>query len=133
MERLGSAQSCRVKTSEDFEIMSKDKRYYKIMNSQRWQNLRWQKLNVQPLCERCLSMGKIFPANQVHHIKPIESANNMADMKRLGYAFDNLMSVCDDCHHAIHDGMRSHRFKPADERKAERKQEIDDFFRSKFG
>ena len=58
-----------------------------IYNSREWQELRIAKLRSQPLCERCLSQGRYVRAHPVHHIIPIETAHNMADMKRLAFDF----------------------------------------------
>jgi 5-methylcytosine-specific restriction endonuclease McrA len=47
----------------------------------------------------------------VHHITPIETAATMEEMRRLAFNPANLMSLCDECHHKIHEEMRS--FDPA--------------------
>ena len=61
--------------------------------------------------------GWIRSAHCVHHIVPIETATTMEEMKRLAFCsnmsnpLDGLMSLCDECHHKIHEEMRS--FDPA--------------------
>ena len=90
-----------------------------IYNSREWKELRIQKLRAQPLCEKCLADGRaagvaggwIRSAHCVHHITPIETANTMEEMRRLAFNPANLMSLCDECHHKIHEEMRS--FDPA--------------------
>ena len=82
-----------------------------IYNSREWKALRIQKLRANPLCERCEQEGFVRSAHCVHHIVPIETAKTMEEMKRLAYNPANLMSLCDECHHKIHEEMRS--FDPA--------------------
>ena len=90
-----------------------------IYNSREWKQLREAKLRAQPLCEKCLADGRaagvaggwIRSAHCVHHITPIETAATMEDMRRLAFNPANLMSLCDECHHKIHEEMRS--FDPA--------------------
>lgn len=58
----------------------------------RWKALRMSKLMDDPLCEPCLSYGRVEPAEQVDHIKAINAG---------GEAFpdlDGLMSMCASCH-----------------------------------
>ena len=86
-----------------------------IYNSREWKELRRAKLRAQPLCEKCLADGKaagvaggwIRSAHCVHHITPIETAATMEEMRRLAFNPANLMSLCDECHHKIHEEMRS--------------------------
>ena len=90
-----------------------------IYNSREWKELRRAKLMAQPLCEKCLADGRaagvaggwIRSAHCVHHITPIETAATMEEMRRLAFNPANLMSLCDECHHKIHEEMRS--FDPA--------------------
>jgi 5-methylcytosine-specific restriction endonuclease McrA len=60
--------------------------------TQRWQRLRKQKLQANPLCEMCLKQGGIEVATVVDHIVGINKG---------GQAFpplDGLMSCCESCH-----------------------------------
>ena len=60
--------------------------------TQRWQRLRKQKLQVNPLCELCLKQGRLEVATVVDHI---------AGINKGGQAFpplDALMSCCESCH-----------------------------------
>ncbi len=84
-----------------------------IYNSREWKALRIQKLRANPLCERCEQEGFIRSAHCVHHIVPIETAKTMDEMRRLALdcGLNGLMSLCDECHHKIHEEMRS--FDPA--------------------
>lgn len=54
------------------------------------------------MCERCFSLGRLRPADTIHH-KVHLSPDNIGDPK-VTLSFDNLMRVCRDCHAAIHAG-----------------------------
>lgn len=58
----------------------------------RWQKLRLVKLGEQPLCEDCLSDGRVEAANEVHHIAKV------SDEPAMRLDWDNLMSLCKACH-----------------------------------
>jgi 5-methylcytosine-specific restriction protein A len=60
--------------------------------TQRWQRLRKHKLRQNPLCECCIKVGRIEPANVVDHITPI---NNGGDPYP---GLDGLASLCASCH-----------------------------------
>lgn len=72
-----------------------------IYNTQRWRNLRNSHLMKSPLCEVC---GKEL-ATQVHHI---DAFMKYTGDKRLEKAYDynNLMSICDACHHKLHNNEK---------------------------
>ena len=95
--------------------MAHSKAYMDLMNSKRWKQVRALKLQqVGGYCELCTAQGwhdLQAVAVDVHHKIPIESATSMEEMKRLAYNPANLMSLCDECHHKIHEEMRS--FDPA--------------------
>ena len=79
----------------------------KFYNSNGWKKLRQQKLSEQPLCELCLQNGMTKPATQVHHaIKFFDQYDeNMKWLLLLDK--DNIVSVCDKCHNAIHKPKRN--------------------------
>lgn len=81
----------------------KYKLYIKLINSYRWQLLRRKKFIANPVCEDCLKQGRVTPTEEVHHIKPVESGRDEAEMTRLAYDFDNLRSLCKTCHRAYHE------------------------------
>lgn len=59
-----------------------------------WQ---WRKLSERirkdrPLCEHCLTKGRVWPATECHHKIKI------ADAPHLRLDVDNIMSVCSECH-----------------------------------
>ena len=104
-----------------------------IYNSREWQELRIAKLRSQPLCERCLSQGRYVRAHPVHHIIPIETAHNMADMKRLAFDFNNLQSLCDQCHADIHNDAGYHTREAVQQRAKDRQERWQDKVMKRFG
>ena len=103
--------------------MARDEQYIKLINTQRWRRLRFKHLQSNPLCERCKNQDRVTAASEVHHIIPIESQTSSKDMEQVAYNPLNLMSVCRECHRAIHTEMRSNskdNIKAANKRKAKR-------------
>ena len=76
--------------------------YKKLINSHTWHLLRTKKIISQPLCEDCLAVGRTRLAEEVHHARPVESGRDAQEMRTLAYSFDNLVSLCRECHHARH-------------------------------
>lgn len=74
----------------------------KIYNSVRWRRLRAWKFTCNPLCENCLKEGKTVPAEDIHHIVSFMSTDDPQQRLFLAYDFDNLMSLCKQCHQNIH-------------------------------
>jgi len=58
-----------------------------------WKRIRDRYITAHPLCEQCQKDGRITPAEEVHHIKPL-SQGGTNDV-------DNLMSLCTSCHSEI--------------------------------
>lgn len=77
--------------------------YKNIYNTTSWRKLRKSYLSEHPLCEICLKNGKSVMAENVHHKKEISSGEDEEEMKRLGFDYNNLQSLCRACHKAIHD------------------------------
>lgn len=76
----------------------------KVYNTKRWKELRELKVQANPLCEECLKEGRITPAQEVHHIKSFCARGLSPEEKeRRAYDYENLMSLCKDCHHKKHD------------------------------
>jgi 5-methylcytosine-specific restriction enzyme A len=61
-------------------------------NTQRWQKLRRQKLQLNPLCEDCLKRQLVIPAVAVDHFFPIRSGGDAYP------PLDQLTSLCIPCH-----------------------------------
>ena len=60
-----------------------------------WQRKRNKYIEEHPFCERCLSEGRLIPADTVHHKIPVSEGGSDN--------FENLMSLCKACHNQIHD------------------------------
>lgn len=80
--------------------------YKYVYNTSRWRKLREAYLMLHPLCEICEKDGKVNEATEVHHITPISYANDELEMKELGYNPNNLMALCEECHHKLHNEMK---------------------------
>lgn len=89
-------------------MMSKDVNYRRMINSGRWQMLRKQKLSSNPLCQDCQEEGKVIAASEVHHVIPCEKAKSVREMEQLMFDYNNLRSLCHDCHVLTHKRMASH-------------------------
>jgi 5-methylcytosine-specific restriction endonuclease McrA len=63
-------------------------------STQRWQRLRRHKLQLHPLCEACLQVDRIEPANAVDHVVAIAAGGDPFPH------VDALASLCDRCHNA---------------------------------
>ena len=61
-------------------------------STQRWHRLRLAKLREAPLCARCEAMGRVVPATDVDHDKPISSGGEPFP------PLDELNSLCHSCH-----------------------------------
>jgi 5-methylcytosine-specific restriction protein A len=85
----------------------------------RWKRLRSIKFKNNPLCERCLE--KVPPVvrqtDEVHHKIPIDIQHPDVD---LIYDYDNLQSLCNECHVKVHGGLRG--MNPIEKQIAERRE-----------
>jgi 5-methylcytosine-specific restriction endonuclease McrA len=89
--------------------MSRDPRYQKLLNSKRWADVKrivWQRAGG--LCERCRRDGFITAGCDCHHKRPVESARDEEEMKRIAYDVNNIELLCVACHIKTHKEMRSH-------------------------
>lgn len=68
-----------------------------IYNSTIWKNMRLSYIIQHPICEYCAR-----PATEVHHIQYISSGRNLEEMQRIAYDQDNLIALCTECHHNVH-------------------------------
>lgn len=77
---------------------------HEIYDTKRWRDLRDAKFIENPICEMCLKNGIIRPADDIHHIQSFMSAPAGDARRALAFDFDNLMSLCKECHAKIHAG-----------------------------
>jgi hypothetical protein len=64
-------------------------------NNRRWRRLRRRQLACEPLCQRCLAVSLVRPAEVVHHIEP-------HDNDRMKFWYGKLESLCRSCHEKEH-------------------------------
>ncbi|MHB1126874.1 MAG: HNH endonuclease [Bacillota bacterium] len=58
-----------------------------------WKRIRDRYIAAHPLCERCGKRGRITPAQEVHHVKPLSQGGTNEVF--------NLMALCTSCHSEI--------------------------------
>lgn len=73
--------------------------YQDVYNTPRWKRLRSVKVRNNPLCEECLRKGVVKQVEEVHHIVPFDIDNFSEE---LAYNYDNLISLCIECHKEAH-------------------------------
>ena len=89
-------------------------RYTKHTDNSKVYNYRWSKLRKaylmqHPLCQKCLAEGRVTPATEIHHIKPISTGKDELEKVSIMLNPNNLMALCTKCHHDIHNDMRKGR------------------------
>ncbi|GHU82187.1 restriction endonuclease [Clostridia bacterium] len=58
-----------------------------------WKRIRDRYIATHPLCEQCQREGRLTPAQEVHHIKPLTDGGT--------HETGNLMALCKPCHSGI--------------------------------
>ena len=76
--------------------------YQKVYQNSRWKRLRAAKFANNPLCEDCLLKGIIKQTEEIHHIIPFDVEDNIEKLESLAYNYDNLISLCIECHKLRH-------------------------------
>ena len=69
-----------------------------VYNTAMWRRIKESVLMVHPLCQNCLKNL----ATEVHHVTPLTTAKDDEELLTLGFDSGNLMAVCTECHHQIH-------------------------------
>ena len=85
--------------------MAKDKDYRRLIHTAQWVRLRRAKLTAFPLCERCREEGRLAPATEVHHIRPVEEGLTLREKEQLMFDPHNLRALCHECHVKTHTEM----------------------------
>lgn len=70
------------------------KTYTKYLLTQHWQNIRKQKLELNPICEKCGSSQKL----NIHH----QSYRGLGKEK-----INNLITLCEKCHSKLHQDLKN--------------------------
>lgn len=96
--------------------MAKDKDYRRLIHTAQWVRLRRAKLTAFPLCERCREEGRLAPATEVHHIRPVEEGLTLREKEQLMFDPHNLRALCHECHVKTHTEMGRYGKKQAKER-----------------
>ena len=86
--------------------MAADDGYNRIIHGKEWRRISKLYKAAHPLCEEC---GK-WQATAVHHRRPLETAADFDEMLALAYDWQNLESVCKDCHSRLHNELDSHNY-----------------------
>lgn len=73
-----------------------------VYSSSKWKKLRAAKLMQNPLCEMCLENGIITAGVDIHHIISFVPIADQLRRNELAFNFDNLMTLCKECHQKIH-------------------------------
>ncbi len=75
-------------------------------NTKQWHNLRNRYIKEHPFCELCEQRGIVRLAEEVHHKEEFLKGITDEEKWQLLLDEDNLMSLCSDCHHEIHNDNR---------------------------
>lgn len=62
----------------------------------------WRVLTKHPVCQRCEAEGRLTPATEVHHVRPVEEAFGKAERVQRMYDPHNVRALCHDCHVRTH-------------------------------
>lgn len=82
--------------------MAKDKEYMQLIHTAKWLRLRRDVLTLHPICQRCETEGRITPATEVHHIRPVEEAFTKTERVQRMYDPHNVRALCHECHVKTH-------------------------------
>jgi 5-methylcytosine-specific restriction protein A len=80
--------------------------YQEIYQDRRWTILRKAKMRSNPLCELHEFRGKVVPMQEVHHKTPFQEGKSSFEIEELAYDWDNLESLCCECHEERHKKLR---------------------------
>ena len=79
-------------------FQTNDARYRKLIHTNKWRQLRKDKLAATIWCEDCEEQGRKTLATEVHHLTPILSSDLPSQMAELAYDRNNLRALCHRCH-----------------------------------
>jgi 5-methylcytosine-specific restriction protein A len=81
-------------------------KYQDIYQDKRWKKLVAQKKRANPLCERCESLRKVKPMDEVHHKIPFAFGRTPEEVESLAFDWENLESLCEPCHELRHKELK---------------------------
>lgn len=105
----------RITTRPVKKICSKTEDSKNYYNTMAWHRLRNQYMSEHPLCEECLSHCHIEEATDVHHIKPFVGLPTEEERWSAFLDHNNLMSLCETCHYAMHTKIKTYNLNTCDE------------------
>lgn len=108
--------------------MAKDREYNKLIHTNKWLRLRRDVLTEHPICQRCEAEGRLTPATEVHHIRPVEEAFTKAERAQRMYDIHNLRALCRDCHVRTHTELGRSGKSATQKRNAEHVRKVIDTF-----
>lgn len=98
-----SKRTYKVKHNKKDLGYKKSKEWQEFYGSRAWQRLREWYITNHPLCENCQRYLLSEPATEVHHKKPFRLGKTKEEKWDLFLDVDNLESLCNSCHHKIHE------------------------------
>lgn len=87
------------------QLNNRSKFWQTYYQSPIWKTTRLTYKTEHPICERCLAQGIVTPMTDVHHMCKIGNGRNARERWMLLSDKDNLVSLCEKCHHDIHKGL----------------------------
>lgn len=92
------------KTPKKRKNTDREKEKHKLYASKEWQSLRKLKLMESPICEMCQKEL----STEVHHRIPFMQFSTPEERKLHAIYIDlsDLMSLCSECHHKIHQELK---------------------------
>ncbi len=89
------------KKNTDSELDKKKR--MEVYNKALWRKMRLSKQMEKPLCEVCEMQGKTVLAEDTHHLISFSKYNG-AERDAIAFDYNNLISLCKQCHNLIHHG-----------------------------
>lgn len=87
--------------------MTGEEHYRRMINSMRWRRLRRMILTAHPLCQACSREGRLTPATEVHHVRPVDEVTGYLEQERRMFDPHNLVALCHECHVQAHRDLGS--------------------------
>ena len=82
-----------------YERYERDRELKALYDQSAWRRLRRRYLSQHPLCQECEAVGRLIPAQEVHHVKPVAEGGPFLE-------WGNLRALCKSCHSHHHAAAR---------------------------